>query len=278
MKKNFSYVINELFKNGYCIVENYLSSGKCEKTIKEIEKINNSKINKKPSYKKSLKRGQIAIRDIVLIKPKPFLNLIDKKFILKVLSKVFNDKFILENIMASNSINVKNKYAGKIHCDSLLSTSNPRNSTDVVVQYCLDNFDKNNGSTKVWPRSHLSDVRPHVDINYTKKKIKKFKYIKAKKGSVVFFLGQTWHQIGKNLNSKRRWAVIVHYRRWWMKPSTDFTKCGSSIYKQLNKTQKKLFGFNSISPKFNLRSKSSKIKTLRKLNKFPKSYFQALQY
>ena len=65
MKKNFSYVINELFKNGYCIVENYLSSGKCEKTIKEIEKINNSKINKKPSYKKSLKRGQIAIRDIV---------------------------------------------------------------------------------------------------------------------------------------------------------------------------------------------------------------------
>ena len=63
-----------------------------------------------------------------------------------------------------------------------------------------------------------------------------------------------------------------------MKPSTDFTKCGPSIYKQLNKTQKKLFGFNSISPKFNLRSKSSKIKTLRKLNKFPKSYFQALQY
>ena len=278
MKKNFSYVKNELFKKGYCIVENYLNSTKCQKIIKEIESINNSNIKKQFVYKRNLERGQITIRDLVLIKPKSFLNLIDKKFILKVLSKVFDDKFILENIMASNSINVKNKYSAKIHCDSLLSTTNPRNSTDVVVMYCLDDFDKNNGATKVWPGSHLSDIRPHIDINNIKKKIKKFKYIKAKKGSIVFFLGQTWHQIGKNLNSKRRWSVIVHYRRWWMKPSTDFTKCGSAIYKKLNKTQKELFGFNSISPKFNFKNKSSKVKTLRKLNKFPKSYFQAQNY
>jgi len=278
MKKNFSYVKNELFKKGYCIVENYLNSTKCQKIIKEIESINNSNIKKQFVYKRNLERGQITIRDLVLIKPKSFLNLIDKKFILKVLSKVFDDRFILENIMASNSINVKNKYSAKIHCDSLLSTTNPRNSTDVVVMYCLDDFDKNNGATKVWPGSHLSDIRPHIDINNIKKKIKKFKYIKAKKGSIVFFLGQTWHQIGKNLNSKRRWSVIVHYRRWWMKPSTDFTKCGSAIYKKLNKTQKELFGFNSISPKFNFKNKSSKVKTLRKLNKFPKSYFQAQNY
>ena len=278
MKKNFSYVKNELFKKGYCIVENYLNSTKCQKIIKEIESINNSNIKKQFVYKRNLEQGQITIRDLVLIKPKSFLNLIDKKFILKVLSKVFDDRFILENIMASNSINVKNQYSAKIHCDSLLSTTNPRNSTDVVVMYCLDDFDKNNGATKVWPGSHLSDIRPHIDINNIKKKIKKFKYIKAKKGSIVFFLGQTWHQIGKNLNSKRRWSVIVHYRRWWMKPSTDFTKCGSAIYKKLNKTQKELFGFNSISPKFNFKNKSSKVKTLRKLNKFPKSYFQAQNY
>ena len=168
-----SNVVSELFKNGYCIVENYLSSIECEKIIKEIEKINNGKINKNLTYKESLKRGQITIRDLVLIKPKPFLNLIDRKLILKVLSETFQDSFILENIMASNSINVKKNYSSKIHCDSLLSTANPKNSTDIVVMYCLNNFDKNNGATKVWPKSHLSDVRPHVDVNYTKKKNKK---------------------------------------------------------------------------------------------------------
>ena len=49
----------------------------------------------------------------------------------------------------------------------------------------------------------------------------------APKGSLSNILGQLWHQIGKNFNNDRRWAILIHYKRWWIKPSTDFTKCGT---------------------------------------------------
>ena len=39
-----------------------------------------------------------------------------------------------------------------------------------------------------------------------------FKYVKAKKGSLIFFLGQTWHQIGQNINGKKRWGILCHYK------------------------------------------------------------------
>jgi hypothetical protein len=40
-----------------------------------------------------------------------------------------------------------------------------------------------------------------------------------------------------------------------MKPSTDFTSCGKKIFKKLNSKQKQLFGFTSMSPKFNFLKK-----------------------
>ena len=53
--------------------------------------------------------GQQIIRDLVLRDPETFLKLIDNKKIIKILGSIFNDSFILENIMASNSVNVKKK-------------------------------------------------------------------------------------------------------------------------------------------------------------------------
>ena len=48
--------------------------------------------------------GQQIIRDLVLRDPETFLKLIDNKKIIKILGSIFNDSFILENIMASNSV------------------------------------------------------------------------------------------------------------------------------------------------------------------------------
>ncbi len=224
------------------------------------------------------KFGQEVIRDLVLREPKTFLKLIDNKKIITILSELFNDHFILENIMASNSINVKKKYDRIVHIDSHLPTSNPKFTTDAVAMICLDDFRKENGATKIWPKSHLSGVRIHHERNKIKNKENKFTYVEAPKGSLVIFLGQLWHQVGKNINNQRRWGILIHYKRWWIKPSTDFTKCGNKIFKLLNNKQKELFGFNSISPKFDLKKQSRNAKTLRKINKIGKNYSQALIY
>ena len=76
----------------------------------------------------------------------------------------------------------------------------------------------------------------------------KFKLLTAKKGSIIIFLGQLWHQIGENTSNEDRWSIFCHYKRWWIKPSTDFTKCGEKIFKTLNYNQKKTFLVLIVSP------------------------------
>ena len=101
---------------------------------------------------------------------------------------------------------------------------------------CLDEFKKENGATKIWPKSHLSGIRIHHDKKKLKNREKKYVYVEAPKGSLVIFLGQLWHQIGKNINNNRG-GKLIHYKRWWIKPSTNLN-IGSKIFNQLNENKK----------------------------------------
>ena len=267
-----------LLNNGYIIFKNKLSHKVCDDLVLKIEKLLQKKRRKKNHLDEGSIFGQETLRDLVLREPKSFLKLISNKTIIDTLNDLFKDSFILENIMASNSVSVKKKYKRIVHIDSHLPTTNPNLTTDAVAMICLDDFTKNNGATKIWPNSHLSGIRIHHD----KAKFKKFKkkpiFVEAPKGSIVIFLGQLWHQIGKNINNKRRWGILIHYKRWWIKPSTDFTRCGKNIYKLLNRKQKELFGFNSIVPRFNFKTHSRNAKTLRKITQLDDNYEKVLRY
>ena len=277
--KNTSNIIKEIYNNGYCVVENVISQAKCDKIVSYLEDLH-KKTSKNKNFRDEVsKYGQVIIRDLVLREPDKFLNLIDNKIVMKILKNIFKDTFILDNCMASNSVLLNRKrYKALIHMNSHLPNLDIKNSTDIVVMYCFNDFSKENGATKIWPKSHLSGVRVQNEKKYLKNKINNFKYAKAKKGSLIFFLGETWHQIGQNINGKKRWGILCHYKRWWIKPSTDFTKCGVKIFKKLNNKQKELFGFNSISPRFNFKKQIKNLKTLRKINKLEKEYYKVLQY
>lgn len=282
MNKNLSLktnkIINKLCSDGYCVVNNFISKKHSNFLIHNLEKMNSELMKKKKFIDENSKNGQIIIRDLPLRDPKVYLNLINKNLILKVISKIFNEPFILDNCQASGSIRVNSNNRTLVHIDAHLPCNKVENTSDIVVCYCLNDFKKENGATKIWPKSHLSAIRIQNDKNYKANIKKKFIHCTAKKGSIIFFLGQTWHQIGKNISSEKRWGILCHYKRWWIKPSTDWTKCGPKIYKVLNQKQKELFGFTSISPKFNLKTKIRTLKTLRRSNQLNKNYFRTIQY
>jgi len=274
-KYNINKIKKILFKEGYYKLERFLNDSYCKNLIKELVK-EHKKLQKNKFFKdEASQKGQIIIRDLILRNPEKFLHLIDLKIIIKILDTVFDEPYILDNCMASNSVNVKKKYNRITHIDSHIPITNPKHSLDLVVMLCLNDFDKFNGSTIVWPKSHKSGIKiQKYDQNNIPKK--KPKVLNTKAGSLVFFLGQTWHRIGENINSKERWGILLHYKRWWIKPATDFTKCGNKIYKILNNRQKQIFGFNSISPKFNFKTKTRTLKTLRKISTVSKIYRKAI--
>lgn len=277
MKINISNIIKSLKKNGHVSLGKIIPQKTCNQAKLDILKLQkNLKKNKKFIDEASIK-GQEIIRDLPLRHPEAFLKFTDLKSIMKILENIFHDNFILDNMMASNSINVLNKHDTKIHIDSQMAINQFNLTTDVVAMIYLDKFKIENGATKVWPGSHKSGVRIHREKKFNKK-FSKSKYLIGDKGSVSIMLGQTWHQVGKNITHEDRWSFFLHYKRWWMKPSTNFLKCGKKIFKKLNPKQKELFGFNSISPSYDFNIKTKKIYTLRKIKSISKNYNKALNY
>ena len=163
--------------------------------------------------------------------------------------------------------------------DGHLPVKQFKNTTDMVAIICLNNFKKENGSTNVWPRSHLSGIRINNDQTKKSKYKKKFKSLETEAGSIIFIPGQTWHQIGKNISGDKRWAIIIHYKLWWIKPGLNYSLCGKKIFNSLNNRQKKLFGFTSIVPRIDLTNMGRvNSKTKRKIESVPKNYQKAIAY
>ena len=265
-----STTLFELEKKGYSIIQNVLKKEECDLLKNKLE-IQYKSLKKNPHFiDEGSHRGQIIIRDLPIRDPNIFLKYSSLNSILAIVGKVFGDKFILDNMMASNSLNVGKKFNSKVHIDSQLPINSIKFTTDIIVMICLDDFEASNGATKVWPGSHRSGRRIHHEKN--RNVSKKFKYLVAPRGSASILLGQTWHQVGKNISNKSRWSIFLHYKRWWMKPSTDFTFCGTKIFKMLTNKQKELFGFTSIPPRFDFKRKTKKIHTLRKVTSLKKTY------
>ena len=68
----------------------------------------------------------------------------------------------------------------------------------------------------------------YQDSNEKKDK-KKFKYVEAKKGSIVF----SWDKFCIKLSKSyvlSRWGILCHFKRWWIKLSI-ILKCGQKYLK-----------------------------------------------
>ena len=186
--------------------------------------------------------AQTTIFNVHLEKPDIFLNKIDLSDVMNVVSKVLKEEFILSNFNASLS---GSKGGNRIHIDSRVPITDFSNTIQIVALLCLDDFTPKNGCTRVWPKSHKSGIDPRSLRGKTVPgAVEKF----VTKGSVIYTLGQTWHDVGPNIDGTRRWGIIAYYSRWWVKPTFDFSQCGEELFSKLNSKQKILFGFTSKPP------------------------------
>ena len=250
--KKINYYVKQIERNGYVIVNNLISNQECEKYKKLLE------IYYKKYYKKYAipKTNSNSLAD--KSKEKVVFNLHNKdltwfklftnKIILSILDAVLKkgsykncEPYYLNNISARCPL--KDSPGQQLHVDSNLPGVNYNLVTN--VQWLFDDFNKKNGSTYVVPRSHL--IKRYAEEN---SKIKNKKLIKAKKGSVLIYNANLWHGGSEKKNDNTRWALILGYARWFIKPSFDYMKnTPLKIYNKLNKKQKAILGFDLIPPK-----------------------------
>lgn len=114
----------------------------------------------------------------------------------------------------------------------------------VVALFMLDDFTLDNGSTRIVPGSHKFDHYAEDGATYEEEKI-----ITGTQGSVLLFDGALWHGSSKKQDDSSRWAVILGYGRWFIKPSFDFSRnIPQSIFSQLSDERKRLLGLDSQPP------------------------------
>jgi ectoine hydroxylase-related dioxygenase (phytanoyl-CoA dioxygenase family) len=218
---------------------------------------------------------QSVAYDFYREKPDIFLQLVDADPLFPVVQQVLSkgEQITLRSMNASRSVKTENSLgsAGGIHFDAYSPAQSFANTDTVLAIICLDDFTAESGATYIWPYSHLSGTGPPANIGADS--LPGSVQIHAKRGSILYYLGQTWHAIGKNLSGQRRWGIVSTYTYWWIKPAFDLTQCGPEIYERLSTRQKGLLGFNTRPPA----SAEIRINTVTKAEELPDEYAAAMK-
>ena len=207
MTNNLDHSITELKTHGFCIVENVLTKEECGVLSEALDKIEKQLIDHN-NIASIRSNTLLQLLNIHYTEPEIFMNYIDNKVVMDMMGRVFNDDFCLSNFNASRPIinsGIQNR-STRIHIDARQPCSSFENTSQVVAMWCIDDFTKENGATLIVPFSHHSGLNPRDWNNSDKYAVP----IEASAGSIIFILGQTWHDIGLMIKDQSG-GIIAYY-------------------------------------------------------------------
>ncbi|VEF25286.1 Phytanoyl-CoA dioxygenase (PhyH) [Shewanella baltica] len=152
-----------------------------------------------------------------------------------------NEPYYLNNISARCPL--MGNQGQQLHLDSGLPGVNYCLKVNVV--WLLDDFTASNGATRLVPFSHTWTEFPENGTQHPDEIL-----ITGQQGGALIFNANMWHGGGPNVTDASRWALLLGYARWFIKPSFDFMKnTPEHIYNQMSYAQKQLLGFQLAPPK-----------------------------
>ena len=258
-------IVNELFENGFAVQKDVFCSQACLQAKQASQKLMAHLL--KTQNSPYLTEDGISICLPHVFDPESFLKFTDHQSILKTVSSCLQEEFCLSDYTTANA---QKNSGNRIHIDARMPTKDKNQVLQMTALVCLDDFKKENGAIRFWPKTHDSGIDPRA-YRGKENEVDGAIQCQAKRGDVIYFFSNLWHDAGKNISGEDRWSLNIFYSRWWLKPNYDFTKCGKEIFDKLNTTQKKLFGFGSQTPS----SRKEREYTLLKSDEMPKTYEEA---
>ena len=247
MIKSESHYINQLKKNGFTKINNFVTKKKINLLKKLVEKY--FKKNQHIKYNGVPKRD----KDDKIIynlqnKNYEFIKIITRRHLLNIAKYFLNDpyyRFIDNKYPNFNLLYFNARSSGKkldLHIDSHIPFKGKKTN---VMQFLILLEDSNiqNGCTSVVPGTHLSG-------KFTDRKTKKIIPLTGNSGDLLIWDSRLWHGTYENKTNKTRWAIVATFGAWWVKPMMDITRSlPNKIYKNCTKIQKQVLGFCSIPPR-----------------------------
>ncbi len=143
--------------------------------------------------------------------------LVEHPVALGLLDELFEPNYLLSQLQVIDIAPGEN--AQGLHTDDLFYPwPRPRPALGAASIVAIDDFTAENGATVVIPGSHLWD-----DHFPTDEEIDGAVPAVMPSGSMLFFLGTTWHGGGANVTDSSRMCVTAQYCRPWCRPQENFS-------------------------------------------------------
>lgn len=260
-KNNLKFHKNNILLKGFTIIENIISAKECNR-LKSKAKENFNKFSKYYKKTNSIEDTLYNLHNKDIL----FLKYINHSKIIPIVRSILNKgSYNNKDFVILRQSAIRNpKYGSEqqLHNDSRISGI--KQPLILQVVWLLDDFNNENGSTRIIPGSHKKNNFPKNRKKYQNEKI-----LTGKKGSVIIFDAATWHGSAKKTSNEDRWGMIFSYSRWFLKPSFDYNyNTPLKIFKKMNREQKELLGFRFNPPKDEFGIISSKSKRFRNPQKY----------
>ena len=189
----------QLHEQGYVIIPDLITEQEIAELRAELEPLLNS-------TGRNFFEGKKTQRLYAVIEKTFVCNVLaEHPLILALLDRLFSPGYLLSQLQVINILS--GEQAQPIHFDDgFYQLPRPRKPLGAATIWALDDFTEENGSTLLIPGSHQWDDRRPDEADMAKQ-------VKCQMtaGSVVFFLGTTWHGGGANSSSNSRLAVTAQY-------------------------------------------------------------------
>ncbi|KAB5532726.1 phytanoyl-CoA dioxygenase [Coniochaeta sp. 2T2.1] len=199
--------VETVLRDGYCIIPGCFSEFDALEAKSEIDRLHGPAPKTGRDTFDGLKTNRVFS---LIAKSRVF-----DKFCLipavRALNEFFLDDEYLLYIMESIVIQPGEKAQILHHDDAPTRLPRPRPAVTAATMICLDDYTEFNGATRIIPGSHLWGQERMGEDEEAKTAV-------CPRGSVVYFLGTTWHSGGANRSDKPRYALTVQYCQPYIRP------------------------------------------------------------
>lgn len=199
--------VEQVLKDGYVVIPNAFTDAQALEAIAEIDRLHGNAPKKGRDAFDGFKTNRIFS---LLGKTRVF----DKFCVLPqvlAMNEYFLDDDYLIYIMETIVINPGERNQRLHHDDAVTRLPRPRPPVTAAIMVVLDDYTELNGATRIIPGSHKwgSDRIPEEEEAVS---------AVCPRGSIVYFLGTTWHSGGANRSSMPRYAATIQYCQPYIRP------------------------------------------------------------
>ncbi|PTB38218.1 uncharacterized protein TrAFT101_011679 [Trichoderma asperellum] len=200
-------LIQAVLKDGYVVIPNAFSEAEALEAKAEIDRLH----GQSPRIGRDSFDGFKTNRIFALLNK---TRVFDKFCLIPqvhALNEFFLDDDYLIYIMETITINPGEKAQVLHHDDGVIRLPRPRPPVTAATMIVLDDYTEINGATRIIPGSHLWGSDRLGEESEAKSVV-------CPRGSVIYFLGTTWHSGGANRSDNPRYAATIQYCQPYIRP------------------------------------------------------------